>query len=917
MPQLFERRDVFGNSPAVWILAALLFAAPLGWQSLSQLERRDDVGMVLPPSDPVRQTFEWAAESFPLQHDLLVTWTGSSINDPRVAAFRHRLEPTRDSQGVLRGGVPQIATVSHPRSLLQQMLDHQVAPDEAVRRLTGSGLGRGPLCLRLTEEGRNKQRRFQVDLPIAAEKKWGIELTAVAPGAVMPFTPRALEETAGEQQEPLEIEPVEIETDGTLRANVEPAHDLEITWSGVTDAEFIAWLQEFKPDGTAAETPMIADLFYLPGSPLALDVTFSEAGRADRSATLKQVRDAAVAVGVPLTDLKIAGPAVVEEDLQTATRRAVWNPAFPWQQLQRRSALLTSLIAAVLMTILVLRDLRLILITLGTSAASVFVTLALMPVTGVHLTVFLFAVPVLVGAVALTGTLHIARQWQSCHSTEDDHAVRHASSQTIMAGLTVTGLAAVAALVWSVSPLLPIRDWSEATCVAFIASFVLVQFGVPALLLLWRGRPAPLSHDPALWQALGTVWLRRPWAQAAGVLIVIVAATYGLRYAQPQIDLAHGLPLTYPSHQAVAVIEGQVVGTIPAETLIRFDARSQDERDVLDRMELVRAVTAELRNHAAVSGCLSWADFFPVTPDVDDEASRLETTRRTRLAQSMMDDWRDGDARPSAAAFYTVAKQDRDADLDGDRGYSHRGDEFWRISTRVRWTNSAELARTQRELDALVQGVLKAAPGTRHRITGPLAIQVRTEQLAFRSFLIAAGIAAGLMVVALIFSLQHLGAALLALLPCVAPSTVVLGVWSVLGGRLDLAAMLSAGLSAGLAAGQVLPLIWSFRKALVKGRSREEAVPIMLGDAGPHAWRSAWILGLTILPLSTSEAAVVSHFGMLLPAMVGTAVLLQLMWLPQLLAGPLGLCFSTTPGTAAETKTETTKPPATTTQRAA
>lgn len=900
MPQLFERRDVFGNSPAVWILAAMLFAAPLGWWSLSHLERRDDVGTWLPPSDPARQALEWAAESFPIQHDLLVTWTGSSINDPRVAAFRQHLEPARDEHGVLRGGLPHIASVSNPRAMLQQMLDHKVPPAEAVQRMTGWGLGRGPLCVRLTEDGRNKQRRIQADLPVAAQKKWDIELQVRTPGSALPATSDLANVTSEEPVEPLELDPVEISTNGALREDVEQTHDLEIAWSGVTDGEFIEWLNQFQPDGAKDGTPLIADLFFLPGSPMALDVTFSEAGRADRAQTLQLVRDAAVAVGIPLTELKIVGPAVIEEDLRATTARAGWNPVFPWQQVQRRSALLTSIIAALLMTILVLRDLRLILIATAASAATVFATLALMPVAGAELTAFLFIVPVLMGGLALSGALHIARQWQSASSLDDDGAVNRARQRTFGTAMAATLMSLVSVLVWSISTFAPLRDWSEAFSVALIAGFLIVNFGVPAVMLLWRGRTVVCTDDPSLWHALATAWTRRPWGQAAGVLVVIVAASTGLRFAHPQVDLAHGLPLNSGTHQSVATIEGQLAGTIEAETIIRFDGRSQDEHDALARMELVRDVESQLRSHAAVSGCVSWADFFPTTAAADDAASRLENNRRSRLAQTMMFDWREGELQQAAAPFYAVSKSDRDSDIDGDRGYSRRGDELWRIAARVRWTHAADLAQTKRELDGVIQGVLKAAPGTRHRITGPFAIQVQIERLAFRTFLIASAIAAGLILLTLIFSLQHFGAALIALLPCVTPSTAVLGIWSVLGGRLDLAAMLAAVVSIGLAAGQVLPLLFSFRKQLANGKSRQEAIAEMLGQAGPHAWRSAWVISFMLLPLATCDAAIVGHFGLMLPMMLGTAVVLQMMWVPQLLAGPLGLCFSPSPIAAPE-----------------
>ncbi len=908
MPQLFERRDVFGNSPAVWILAAMLFALPLGWWSLSHLERRDDVGLWLPPSDPARQTMEWAAESFPIQHDLLVTWRGSSINDLRVDALRRQLEPVPDEHGVPRGGLPYIATVSDPRDMLRMILAHEVPAAEAIQRMTGLGLGRGPLCVRLTDEGRKKLRRIQADLPHAAKKQWGIDLRVASAGDAVQSATTESTSSPIEKAAPLTIEPVLMAADGSLLEDTDQSHDLEVSWSGVPDAVVIEWLQRFHPDGANDGTQLIGNLFFLPGTPIALEVTFSEAGRADRAETLRRVRDAAVAVGIPLTELKIVGPVVVEEDLQAATQRAGWNPVFPWQHVHRRSALLTSIIAAVLMTILVLRDLRLILVTLAASAGTVFATLALMPVAGADYTTVLFITPVLLGALALAGAIHMARQWQSSRALDDERAVTDASQKTFSVGLATAWMTVMAVLVWCVSTLAPIRDWSEATCVALIAGTLIVNFGVPAVLLLWRGRTVAHTDDPSLWHALGSLWTRHPWGQAAGILVLIVAASIGLRSADPQVDLAQSLPPHSGTHQSMALIESQLAGTVNAEALIRFDARSQDEHDAIARMELVRQVEAQLRTHPAVSGCLSWADFFPVAAPVDEDASRLETNRRNKLAQSLQDDWRDGDDQLAASKFYGVAKDDRDDAMDGDRGYSHRGDEFWRISTRVRWTNAVDLAQTQNELDGLIQGVLKAAPGTRHRITGPLAIQVHTEYLALRTFLIAAGAAAGLICLTFVVTLRHVGAALLALLPCVAPSTTLLGLWSLLGGKLDLAVMLSAVLSVGLAAGQVLSLLLAFRKELSTGTSRHEAMLAMLGHAGPHAWRSAWILGLTLLPLATCDVAIIGHFGLMMPMLLGLSVVLQLMWLPQLLAGPLGLCFPVTPVTRKESTTAINDP---------
>ena len=94
---------------------------------------------------------------------------------------------------------------------------------------------------------------------------------------------------------------------------------------------------------------------------------------------------------------------------------------------------------------------------------------------------------------------------------------------------------------------------------------------------------------------------------------------------------------------------------------------------------------------------------------------------------------------------------------------------FGGFRPRVRWSGSTDLAQTQRELDATIRSVLKAAPGTKHHLVGSLALQLQSERLMLRSFLIAIGVAAGIIALLSIVALRHFGAALVALLPTAAP----------------------------------------------------------------------------------------------------------------------------------------------------
>ena len=885
MPNFFERRDVFGNSPAVWIFAAILFAIPFGTWSLSRLNRHDDASNWLFPGDTVRQTHEWAAETFPLHEDLLVTWKGSSLYDPRIAEFRRNLEPRRDDEGVLRGGKPQIARITDFQATLQRMLDGEVPAGEAVQRLTGMDLGPGPLCVRLTEDGRKRLRRIQSELPAVAKKQWGIDLRVMLPGEAAVAVSMAENAT--------NLEQIVLSADGVLQENADTTHDLCLIAQGTTDRALVERLQSFELQGVTNQTPLIADLFYLPGRPIALSVTFTDAGRADRSSTLQTIRTVAADVGIPVADLQLIGPAVIEEDLRTATQLAGWNPAAPWQQISRRSALLMCVIAGVLLTVLLLRDVRLVSICLLCAGGAVFGCLALMPVVGSELSAWQYTTPVWLGAVALGCAIHVARQWQMA-GRENVAGVHEALRQAGGMTMAMAGMLLIAVAGWCASPLAPIRDWGEVASIAVIAAALLVVLGVPSLLLLWSGKPSPSSVDPALWHTLAGWWSRRPLLQSIGTLAVIAGATIGLRQPRLELDLLHGLPAASTARQSIRDMESQLTGTMLSETIIRFDTQAQDERDVLARMELVREVAAQLRIHPAVTGCLSWADFFPVTEGMSADASRLESNRRSKLAQARQEEWRD-DQGSAAGTYYAVAKKDRDAVMDGDRGYCQQGDELWRVSTRVRWANTAGLAQTQRELDDVIRGVLKSTPGTKHHLVGPLALRLRTEQLALRSFLITLGIAAGIVALLSIVATRTFGAGLLAVLPSAAPIAAVMGGWSWLGYPIDLTALLAASVALGISAGQIVPMLVAFQRSRTAGQSRGEAVRTMLAERGPCACRTAWIIGLMVLPLSTSPAWVIGHIGRLLPLMIAVGAVSQVMWLPQLLAGPLGQMFAVGP----------------------
>ena len=144
---------------ALWVFVALAFLTPVMLYALKGVHLENDVEAWLPEDDPEARVLAWSAEHFPSGDRILVSWEGSTLDDPRIARFEDELLGTTDDDGIVRGGIPYVGSVLTPNDLLQRMIDQEVPADEAARRLEGVLIGTGRIKIELTEAGRASQEK--------------------------------------------------------------------------------------------------------------------------------------------------------------------------------------------------------------------------------------------------------------------------------------------------------------------------------------------------------------------------------------------------------------------------------------------------------------------------------------------------------------------------------------------------------------------------------------------------------------------------------------------------------------------------------------------------------------------------------------------------------------------------------------
>lgn len=911
MPNFFSRRDPWGNSPALWVVTFMAFLLPLGWWSLKQTRLENDVEHWLPSNHPQLQVLERARELFPSEERIFVSWEGSSLGDPRLPELARRFEGVIDQHGIKRNGLKEIANVIEPSDALLVMQQGDVEPQEAARRLQGVILGAGPLKVRLTDAGKMRLRKTRLELQAAVRKAGVASVSALPPMekletlAAIPRPPAEEEEAAPEP-----APPAVLAADGRLISLASLDHDLQLVWNGLTPGsaateELVTALKEVRWSSDSSDSegvPLVDECFFVLGSLVALAASLSDVGLADKSQTLQTIRKTAAEVGIPEESLRLGGSAVATNLLNQKVAEAAWNPAAPLIEMQHRSVILLSTLVGAALAFFMVRSLRLAIVILAVSLYATYLSVAVVPVTGGSMNMVLAVMPTLLLVITLSGAIHVVNYWKHAAAHNPLTAIAETSRTAMFPCALASITTAIGLISLCTSSLTPVRDFGLYGAIGTLISLIVILYGLPSLLQLWPAQPPRHEDlDHRGWRALGRLLTIRPTAQATLFLALCFACSWGLRYFRTETKVIRYFPESAGIVQDYHFLENEIAGIVPVEVLIRFDASAQDETNFLERMELVRNVEEKLRSHPEITGCLALADFQPIAERPADDAGIVAQGRFKKKAILIQQRIRDGEI-PGANAFYVQIPEAASARTDVEPGILNiPGEEIWRITAQVLVMSDAEYGTILADTDQLTQDVLRFQPGSHHVVTGAVPLFLQTQQAVLKSLIRSFGLAFGLVLAIFVVFLRSFWAGLVAMIPNVIPITVVFGLLGWFGQRVDIGVMITASIALGIAVDGTLHFLTWYRKSLADGLSRPAAISRTLAHCGPAMWQTSVVVAIGLLMLMPAELLLISRFGWLMAAMVGVALLGDVILLPQLLASPLGRLFTPPPRAATRT----------------
>ena len=914
MTNFFSKRDRFGHGNALWVVLLLVFlAAPAIW-SLSRIDLENDIANWLPEDDPQARTLRWYQENFQHEDRVLVSWDTSTMADPRVAWFQDRLIGNTDANGVRRSGSKLIKSVTTPQDLIARMMKYDVEPTDAVGRLEGVLVGTGPMKIRLTDLGRRDIQQVQRIIRQRASEELKVDVE---------FLPAAIEwEPSEEDSARLEKLIAGKQNDGAEEGDEDseeeeeeeafdpeqfllPAHDFQVSYPGMKrDTEtcdaLIALITGVQTSDSK-DQKLVAEggCFFQPGAPIALSVSLTDAGMADAAETLVEVHRIATEVGIGEAEFRMGGRPVAGSALDEMVKDSAWNSSegiASWE-LHRRSIILLSGLVGIVLAFVMLRSGRLATLVLVVSYYTTLLAVSLVPMSGGHMNMVLVVMPTLMFVLTVSGAIHVSNYWK--HSAAKNpvtavvEAVRMARVPCTLASVTT----AIGLLSLLTSTLRPVRQFGVYSAVGCLISLAMVLYGLPALLQFWPSRSenqTDLRRDG--WTKLGLLVARFWMPITVASLVVFVSGTWGLRHFKTETKAIR----YFPDHSRVVedynFLEHNLSGIVPVELVIQFNRDEQKRMNFVQRMEVVREIERRVREHPEISGTISLADFQEPHTPLPENASKIRqrlAKKKSSIIERRVKGDGDNAAESGARAFLHVAEKATDLEFAGDEKLNRSGDELWRITAQVAVMSDYDyghLTNDKRtgDLDNIVKSVIKRHSGCRYVVTGMVPVFLRTQQAVLDSLIWSFALAFGVIAVVMMILLRNPVSGFLTMLPNLMPVGIVFGMLSWAGQSVDIGTMITASVALGIAVDGTLHLITWFRHGLRDGLSRQDAVARSLSQCGPAMWQTSLAVGLGLLMLAPAELLLISRFGWLMAALIGAALISNVVLLAALLAGPLG-----------------------------
>jgi len=525
-----------------------------------------------------------------------------------------------------------------------------------------------------------------------------------------------------------------------------------------------------------------------------------------------------------------------------------------------------------------LRSLRMVGAVFATSMLCELWSLALVYFVGAHVDAVLIMMPALVYILAVCGCIHILNCYREAvaeHGVDaaPAAAVAFAWRPTVMASFTTS----IGLISLCISDLEPVRRFGIFAAIGVVLSTGFLFTVLPALLARFargvnvRGEVVHFRED-GFWEtaiARRAVDHRRVITAVCAVSLVVL--TYGATRITTSAKIRDFFRADSEVLKTYRSIEERIGPIIPVDVVLRFD--DGGEMSMLERVELSGAVRDAVARIPHIGGVTSAATFVPAISRAGGASSHAQRIVANRLISRQ---------REQLIANSYVAEAP--------------GEELWLVSGRAEAFAPIDYAELLKNLEDEVRRVVRRSERNRNQkievvVCGGIPLINSVQQKLLRDLAASFGTTVLMIGLLLTVALRSVRAAVILLIPNVFPTAVVFGLMGWCGATVDLGSMMTISTALGISVDNELHFIAWFRKDVLGGMSRRDALLSTFRHCGGPMMQTAFVCGLGMSVFAVSGFLPTARFGVLMCVLIWTAAACDLIILPALLAGPAGQYF--------------------------
>ncbi|MDZ7617093.1 MAG: MMPL family transporter [Patescibacteria group bacterium] len=592
-------------------------------------------------------------------------------------------------------------------------------------------------------------------------------------------------------------------------------------------------------------------------------LTIAPRGVENRAAAIRQVFETAErACGLKPDDLRLGGPTVDAATIDIESQRLLL-------QLAAMAGVVAFAIAW-----LRLGSLRVAVIVLAIAVYGTGAALSILYYTGGTMNLVMTMLPPLVYVLGISAAVHLVNYYRdACREGAGRAAPLRALVDgwkpcTLASGTTAIGLFSLA-----FSRIVPVRMFGIYGGVGMLASLAVVLLLLPVALSLWPGREEATGGQTngggrsRRVELLVAVLCRHRTAVIAGCLLLMVGTGAGLPWLRSTVKLQYRFGADSRIIRDYRWLEQHLGPLVPLELVIHFSHDTDVE--FLEQLAWVDRLQKHVEQLPDVGAAMSAASFAPLSPTgafARDAAERAVLKRNVPLLRQ----------RLRQARF-----------LADGRG----GEQLWRISVRAPALSNIDYGRFVETLREQLDPAVENAPGVRVTYTGVIPLIYKAQRALLNDLTESFFMAFLMIALVMICVLRSPTAGLLAMLPNVFPAVVVFGLMGWFGVWIEIGSIMTASAAMGIAVDDTFHFLAWFRTEAGKGRSRHQSLRVAFSRCAGAMVHTTLIGAGGMLVFSLSSFMPIVRFAWLMAILLLVALLGDLIFLPALLASPLGKRF--------------------------